>query len=431
MKKLIKRFDFGFNSQAREEMDLTGGLRLGQRGIECPRVTAAKSHRPSLIRYSTSTDLTARTWIETPTGLKQWLGFSATVRKLKPLVNPYSPSPLYGLRFRLTDGVSDYYWDGAAWSTPTLDAHWNTEGQVASAIASFPVTTQGIGFIVNMWTTDARLTPQLLGLRLVYDADVNEARDLLYGSLVPELEALRCRGRVAIRMAADGNTIDMSDLAALGFTSSYKLADVVAVYDHTNDASHLANLLDSFAGGIASLSSSILAGDVAWVDFEFTPTAAVQTSADYSEVSVLPRVDVVDVRETNRAESTTIEDYVINVDTGEGWKLPAPRVADVGYRLEILADKQFDAFSIREALMKWAAENKFITMRSTGERYDISVTIPPSFMSESQLTNLVTIEATVTVSNVAFFEDPATPAYGIQTANFGGFGNVELTISKA
>lgn len=431
LKKLIKRFDFGFNSDAKALMDLSGGLRLAQRGIEMPRANTGVSTRPQDPRYTTATNLTAKTWLANPAGVKQWLGFDVKIREPKMPI-PFAPPPLYGLRFRVLDGAGDsFYHDGAAWSPATDDSHWNTQGDVASAIASFPVASQRIGVEINMWTTDARLTPQLLGLRFLYDAEVSESRDLLYGSLVPELEAIRCLSRAIVRKPDTSDELEI-DLPALGFTTSYKLASVVAVYDHAADPNRLANLLTDFSGGVATLSQSVAEGANLWVSFEYTPTVAVQTSSEFHEVSTLPRIDITRVIESTVTAGYASEDYVLNADTGQGWKLPAPRTVNYTYQLEILSDKQYDAFAIRDALMSWAAESKVLVMRSTDEPFEMFLESDPDFSSEeSSNSNMTRIMASILVTNVALFEERATPANAIQNLKLGGFGNVEITITKA
>ena len=424
--KQIKVFEFSFDTQFR--IDTSGGLRYNPRSgaVEVPQINQSG---PTIqdAAYVLDTGLFAATWIAHPRAVKKWSGFQATVWPPRVIAQD-APEPLYGARYRLGDGGAPLYHDGAAWTVATLTEHWNSEAEVAANIETFPVQARKIQVFVNMWTNDSRVTPRIRAIKVLYDLDIDEIYDLIYGSLVVDLkESVVGRARVAYNVPADSDTLDLSDLSSLGFDSSYNIVRVDAAYNHSVDENHLRNIYQSFDGGLLTLSEVIPENGLLWVEFGYRPTVAVQTDSDYIEVSTVPRIDITNVEESQiLVHWPPSEEYVINKLTGQGWAVPGPRQANVNVTLEITADKQYEMSALKQAVVSWVTENPFITMRGVDEEFEIQLLSGPTFSSNSSRTNLATTSLTLEIRDVNFYDRQATPAYSIKSINFTG-GNVELT----
>ena len=432
-KKLIKRFRF--TADTRPLLDLSGGLRLHPKShaIEVPDIGVQGGASPVDPVYSTATDLTFRTWFARPTSIKQFISISADIVRPK-LIAQDAPAVLFDLQYRISNGVDEFYFDGASWIVAALPTEWNTPGDFASNLPSFPVSSLdldvGFAIVVNMWSNDSRVTPKLRSLKVLFEADISEEYDLLYNSIVPELEAFVIRGRVSYPMPADSNSLDLSDPEDLGFDTAYKITNVVAAYNETIDPRRLDNLLNSFDPNtkVLTLTDVVLTGQRLWVEFEWTPTIAVQTSSDYYEIATLPRIDVTEFRQSDhKVDSTYIEDSVVNPSTGAGWKIVGPRVSNIVITLSMIADKQHDVMQMESAFMKWVASNPAIRMRGLDEEFLMEVTSGPTYATAGSQANISTANVTLMISDVTFYSTPAIEVYAINSLNFTG-GNVTLAI---
>lgn len=426
MKRLIKTFHFA--EDCRNEFDLTGGLRISEHNrLEVPRTDVANGPSPSTPVYDTAQTYTARTPTFNPGAATSWELFSVRHPTPPSDPDPGITSPPYVIRFRVSDGSSDFYWDGAAWSAVTLNTHWNTEAEVSTNISSFPI--RSIAFVVNMWTTSSSVTPALESIKLLYQSKLSEQYDVIYESLIPDLkESLRGRARVAYRMQTTGTTINFSDLEALGFESSYDVTDVLEVYNYSTDSTRTTNLLASYntSTSVITTSSSIAAGEVAWVEFEYVPTIAVHTSKDYSELSSIPGVDIIDINTTTVVEQVNTSDGVVDPTTDTGWLVPGPAIRTISFSIELVCDKQYDLEHLASSLREWS-QSTDIRMRGADEVYTILKLGDFNYSSERSLGNLRTAKVDFSILNVAFFERPATAVTGLQSINFSG-GNLTLTI---
>lgn len=118
---------WAFTRETRSRLDLTGGLRClpgdlsdGPARLQLPTAGGA---------YNTSQTLTAVTWLANPLNVKEWRGFQADV------VHAYDDNgdALTFARYRVSDGVTTYWWNGAAWVTITGVAATGSITEVAQA----------------------------------------------------------------------------------------------------------------------------------------------------------------------------------------------------------------------------------------------------------------------------------------------------------
>ena len=427
MKRLIQTFRF--LKQDRSEFDLSGGLRISDSNrLEVPRSNTPSGPTPDDPEYDLSQTLTARTPTFNPLEVVGWELFS--VRHPGPPANPnpaLTTAP-YEIRFRVSDGSTDLYWDGAAWSAATLGTHWNTEAEVSANLPTFDTSSRSIAFVVNMWTTDERVTPRLHSLKLLYQSRILEKRDLIYESLIPEFrEQLRGRSRVGYEMPAAGTTLDLSDLEALGFEGGYDITDVIEAYNYSQDPNRDTDILASWDLGTSTvtLTEEIPLGEVLWLEFEFRPTVAAHTSSDYSEISSIPGVDILDVS-TRDFQEVPQPDAVIDRATNSGWSVPGPSVRHVSFTVEIICNKQYDLEYLTESLRIWARKR---CLRMRGMDYELYCATKgdaqyfPVHGAKNTRKSVLKFE----VMHVPFFELPAVETYGIQGIEFSG-GNLQLSL---
>ena len=428
MKRLIHTFEFA--ESCRSEYDLSGGLRISESSrLEVPRTDSQVGPVPVTPEYDTAQTYTARTPNFNPKAATGWELFE--VRHPAPAVHPdpgISTAP-YVVRFRVSNGTTDFYHDGASWVAATLDTHWNTEAEVSANLSSFDISTRTIAFVINMWTLHEDVTPRLKSLKLLYSSKLVESYDVLYESLIPELkENIRGRARVGYQMPSDANSLDLSDLEALGFESSYEITDVLEAYNYTTDSSRVTNILSSYNSGtsVVSLSETVSSGQVLWLEFEYSPAVAHQTSRDYSELSSIPSVDVTDVRFDLIQDQVNTADSVIDRDTNSGWALPGPAQKDFYFSLELTCDKQFDLQHLIPSINEWA-QRKVLKMRGMDREFTLMKLSDFDISSTHSPKNLRTSKATFAVKFVSFFERPAEQANGLQSIEFSG-GNLQLSL---
>lgn len=435
IKKLIKRLEF--DEKTLPNTDLSGGLVVAlrkPRGLQLPRQQVNYGPSAKAKPYSLDQDLTARTPVTNPKGLRRWLGFQIDRRQDPPSPDPEVETTPVTIQFRLTDGADDLWWDGAAWSVPVTPTDWNTEAEVADNISTFPIDDRKLGVIVNMYTTDGRVTPRIQTLKVLYECDVNEQHDIVYSSLVPALKALRCRSRAILKMSQTGTEISLEDLGALGFETDYEIVGVVAAYDLDNDPKKLVDLASSFDENTKTLtlSSSVAQGDALWIDFEFSPDVAVNTGRDFYEASKVPRIDVtalsfVDVLAAGTSASSA--DSYFHPITGEGYKIFGPREFDMIAVLEILGDKQYDVTHMREAVTAWIAGSAELIMSATDEGFFMNSEGQTDDDGTPNPSDIRVYKVPLAVYRITSHDLPAEAAVSPKSIVFEG-GNLELTITK-
>jgi hypothetical protein len=428
-KKLVKRFRF--TAAERHRFDLSGGLRINKAALEISPVIGDPHPTPQPIVYNISQSLTASTWVAYPRAVKAWVGFAIELVKPKLLAQD-APNPLYGIQFRLSDGTNTFWYDGADWVPIDLVTDWNTLNEVSANISTFPLTAKKLGVVVNMWTNDSRVTPKLISVRVLYEADLSEEYDIIFGSLVPELKAnIRPRGRVAYVMPEDSDEIDLSDTEALGFDTGYTITSVAAAYNDTTDPERVIDLVDSFntISKVLTLADVVPEGEKLWIEFQYAISVVVQTNSDYYEISSIPRIAITNVQQINtQTDRFGYEDSVIDINTGSGWKVQGPRLADVMIDIEALCDKQHDVSQVVSSLMDWITNNPSFTMRGSDEQFLIQLATGLATSSDGSLVNRSKSTVSFIISNVAFFNRPALPAYSVNQIVFAGAGNINIEV---
>lgn len=365
---IIKLFEF--TEENRSRIDLTGGLRLnpggiggfGQSRVELP----ADADNPSL--YSLSTTLYCRSWTTNPTSVQEWRGFEAVVRhKLSP---DGTGVVVTSARFRLRTAASEYWWNGAAWVVNAIN--WNTEAEVAANIATFPRTTRTIGVVVNLRTTDARVTPELLAAKVLYGSDIQHEEDYLYRSFIPYLKnGVRSIARLVATQVTTGPTITLSQALQ---STPYDITDVDSAFNETTDPDHLNNLYSSYnpTTRVLTLTAPVNAGESVFINMLYRPLVAAGTSRDFNELNRVPALLIEDRTLINASERGGFDTVMNNgVTPATGVKVFTPKQGDYQMSVSIVADKGVDHARLAQDFRAFITSNPIMQSRGLDEPFRV------------------------------------------------------------
>ena len=405
LKRIVKSFDF--TADLRKQFTFSSdAIRIGDKGLQLTAVGG---------EYSTAVDLHAKTWVANPRSLKRWIGFQVDVKHYKGPDNLIATSVAY----KLNDGASDLYWDGAAWSLAGT-SDWNTEAEVANNIDQFPVDELKLQLIVNLATTWERVTPELIQARFLYESDLEEMEDYIWRSCLKDFnEKIRPIAEHAVQITASSNVIDLKSAM---IETPYDLKSIDSVYDVTNDPNKFDDLFDSYdvSTKVITLTAPVAAGSVAFIRFTYAPVTAVSTSQDYTEIEKVPEILVEQIIKENDLGIFGIE-YVINKSTGQGWKVPI-RQADVTCVCQFITDKAKDYARLSDAIRRYFRQNDVITSRGTDEKYRLDFLGEQAQSLSLDQVELLTGRFRFRIVKAVFFDNDAVPVHG--TMNF------DLTLLK-
>lgn len=405
---IIKLFEF--TRETRSRLDLSGGLRClpgdfidGPSRIELPGTATG---------YDTADTLTAVTWTFNPLSVKEWRGFQAVIE------HTYNDDgdPLTFARYRVSDGATTYWWDGAAWTVVVTPTDWNTEEQVAANISAFPLTARSIRFVINLYTTDETVTPKLFALKVLYGSDVQHQEDYITRSLIPTLkESIRIIGRVIVAQVTTGTTITLPELE-----TPYDVVDVDSVFDETADPNHLVDLLDSYNSGTReiTLTTSIAEDTNLFIQFVYRPLVAHRTSRDFDEVDRVPSVGIVDVNYMGNKELK--DDTVINRGAGTGVKVLGGKMRDIEMTIQVIADKLVDYQRLIQAVTEHFTANTLLRARGIDEEFSVMVVEPPSMMTAVNSNDTHAGQLRVRILNAVFLERGSTEVFTVTRFNMVG-----------
>jgi hypothetical protein len=353
LKKLIKTFEFTEDNRSR--LVIGANTRLNP-----------DTHRFQLLAgatglYPTTADLAVRTWVATPRAVKAWAGFQVVATNV--LVDG---APVTSLGYRLNDGTNQWHWNGAAWAISTT--LWNTEAEVAANIGDFPATARALGVVINLRTTDPRFTPEVTAVKVLYEAQIEFQRDLVI-SLLQHLKE-NVRGISEATMAVPGAV----PLAAVTFaqpSTPYNIVGIDSVYNHTDDPDHMEDLFGAYDAGtrVITLLDAVDSGKTLWIRFLYQPEVAHTTGRVYTEVGKVPALTITDINLRDSQESGSGDDEVINNDTGAGWRVPAPFMADIEFVLRCLTDKAGDQMVLADECKRFFRNNPLIVSRGMDEPF--------------------------------------------------------------
>jgi hypothetical protein len=363
LKRLIKVFEW--TEEEREVVALGPNTRLN------PRTFRAQLAENSDGRYPLTADLYVKSRLTNPRQVRRWIGFEANVVHARDNLG----ADITGALFRLDDGTSEFFYSSGAWIAAGA-SDWNTEQEIADNIATFDVlaSDRKLRVVVNLSTTDARYTPQLVWVKVLYESAVDFQDDVIYRSLVPMLKAqIRPISQVVVKMPATGTTLNKS---AFLIETGYALTGIDAVFDFTAfpeeaRACVAPNLLSSYDGGtgVLTLTTSVAQDNELWIRFVYAPPIAVTTSQDYIEAEKLPSIVLTEIAALDMVEVPDGEDKVANRVAGTAVILPSPQQGDLEIVLLGMTEKGVDHQRLLEEVNAFFARNPLLVAAGIDERY--------------------------------------------------------------
>jgi hypothetical protein len=380
--------------------------------------------------YPTAADLYVKSRILNPLKVRQWLGFEAvTIQKKVEGIQ------VTNVRFRLSDGTNQYWWNGA-WTLGT--GGWNTEEEIAVLISTFPTTTKKLQVVVNLSTSDATETPELIEVKILFSAAIDsELEDLLERSLLPRLrEEIHPVTRLTLVKTTNGNEID---LTAYAIDTDYRIVGVDAVFNHTLDPEHLIDLYESHTTRstpndlwhdetvhVITLNAMVHSEETVWVRVVYEPAVMIETSRDWWQLAHLPALVIEAI--SYQGAQLPGEDWVGNKSNGTAVVIPAPRQGRLDLELAGYTDKLFDLETLHKAVVEFFGNHYSLVSTGIDEAYRLRLTNVYDHRSAPNDEDLHTFRKSIAIENFRVWDKSARDDYLVTRFRF--LGSLDATIEQ-
>ena len=314
--------------------------------------------------FSLAPDLFVKTRVTSPQTVKQWTGFYVLDKHIKDSQGNF----LTSFGYRLSDGVTELYWDGAAWS-PAGPGNWNTEAEVAGNIREYPIGDQKLQIVINPFTLESDKTPRLTEIRLSYDSDVDDFEDYIWRTLVPQLRAgVRPISDTGFRTTEDTTefTIQLDNSQI-----KYDIVGIDAVYDLTADPRTQTDLFASYdvATTVVTLNATVPAGNVIRCRFIYQPVVAVTTDQDFTEVGEVPTLIITNM-DMGFSPETSVGDFVIDKqNVNSPGVILGASMSDIAFQLEWHTGTARDHARITSEIRRFFKNNEIIYTAGTDDPF--------------------------------------------------------------
>lgn len=316
--------------------------------------------------YPTDVDIYFETWVTNPKSLRKLLMLQ---------VFDHRSSTASTTQVRISDGTDHYYWDGGDWSIAGA-GDWNSEADFNANIETFSVLPdRQFAIVVNLQTTDQYESPSVSEIRVLMEIRIDYLEDLIFRSLVPLLKAnIQPVANFPLpAMLADTSTIDLNDYE---MDTNFTVIDIEAVFNHSTDPEFLTDIFDSYDSGtkIITLTTPVLADEIPFILFRYTPEVVYTTHQDYFEVAKIPcltlqRLEV----PTSSAYNLSAREGVVDKGTGAAVLVHEPWKATLDFRLHVITDHAVDEMRLMSAVMKFFEDNVLIRSIGLDERYRMRI----------------------------------------------------------
>jgi len=268
---------FEFHPDLRNEYAFSDTAKIGVAGYQGTITLKPDSH----CHHPTDDDIWFKTDLYNPQALTEWLAIQPWISHPKDEDGVVHTE----IKFKLSNGTDDYYWDGA-WSVAGA-SDWMTITDLQANFATFTaVSSKKLALIANLKTDDLLYTPVLGRILVALEVDIGSwVEEYLYNTLIPELEA-HMSACLDMDWAFDwggGTTMDLSEYVT---ESGYIFENWREVYDYAGDPDHENDLLDNYnqGTGILTLSAPVDEGTRLFARVVPDVEYAVSTDADYYTV---------------------------------------------------------------------------------------------------------------------------------------------------
>lgn len=333
----------------------------------CVRLKATKSSTTGEWEYPLATDLVVRGPLFSPSKVRQWVAFDV-----------WTELPVDGfgvavtsIGWRLNDGTTDKWWNGAAWATPGA-SDWSTLAQIQDHVGTLPTATHAIRVVANLRTTDPTLTPKLRETRLLYKVDVESfAEEVVLRTLVPWLrDNVRPVGDIDITWPG-GTTLDLDTLTK---EDSIEWTAGVAAFDLTGDPTMETNLLQSYVPStkVVTLTSAVAAARIVRLKLQYAPVVALSTHSDWVQIGRSPSIMIGEPEQRLSSPGAVPTTFVKRSD-GSGWSIPGPRQIDWAATLRFASHRGPDAMRLAEETQRWIARNRSLRVACVDALLDVVI----------------------------------------------------------
>lgn len=359
-------------------------------------------------RYPLDADIYVQTGTFAPTKVREWLRLE--VKYATPTND--NGEAVTAVQARLHDGSDQYYWDGAAWVTAS-DGDWNTIQEVSDNIGAW--TAEALGVVLNLLTTDPKLTPKVNGFKLLYTVDiVSFKEDWIYDVVVKQLaDEIRPLTDYIVSQEETGTTVS----AAL---EGWDIEAIDGIWNEDADPDHATDISSSYNSGtkIATLTGSVDSGAKLFIRASYVPTVAVNTSPDYIELANNPSITFTNIQAIDLGEVVAYE-YVMDrySDPPTAAILPAPRRYNIDFVAEVVAPLAIDLNRITESLAAFIQNNRVLVSSATGQRASLTIVQDFNTSNQSSFEEVHTASLAFRLENVYMWHKPITSGFGVASVN--------------
>jgi hypothetical protein len=340
--KFIKAFEF--SASMRRRIETSPGVRidpaLGVAGLV-----------EGVDGFPMGAGHTVRTWVTNPTASREWLMLE---------VVGVRPAGTF-IRFRLSDGSSDFFWNGGAWVAASGPAEWSTEAELSANMREFPAGPLQI--VASLETTNPKRTPSIAEIKVLFEGVLFAQEDLLIRTLLRTVrEDVRPVGEFAIRTIAAGTMISLAEIE-----TPYDIVGVDSAFDADADPDLRRDVAASYdaPSRTLTLSKAIPAGRLVRVRFTYAPPVMFTTGQNYVELAKVPAITITGSTGTRRP--LTKGPSVIDRATGKGWQLPPPVHVDFDLTLKFVSDKLQDHMRLADAVREFLGRRSLIRLSGLDE----------------------------------------------------------------
>lgn len=273
-------------------------------------------------RYPTDTGLSVRSKTVAPT----------EVDRLQMIQVVYGDALPDGtsVKLRLYDGAAEWWWDGSAWDNAPAAGEWNTEAEINAHLSTYDVVTRReFGVVLNLLTTDGKVTPTVAGVKVLWRGDFDWMEALLVDSLVAFFQdnATYEVDMALPPLAADAGPLDLDDYADAA--GDLVFTGAVSVHDYDADPQRKVNLLSSYNSTTHVLTltaaDAIPAGNRPIIRMKARVNAAWDTHRDFEEIGKLPQIVLHNSEIISSAPyPSAFGDNIVNRATSAAVEIPPP-----------------------------------------------------------------------------------------------------------